>query len=374
MAGGTFAGGWWAAARFQSPAQRAAGAVAPSPGALVVGVSRSTLAQVVTAQADVVAASVTTIAVPMAASGLSVVTASPSVTGTQVSAGAVLAEVSGRPLFAVPGSFPFYRELTEGDEGPDVRQLQQALGAAGIRPTVQADGVFGTRTAAAVLALYRRSGYSTSLVTSPVVAPAEPPVSTSADEVSAVGTASTSTQTVVSVPAGDFLVVPALPALLQSAPGVGATITADSSMTFWNGDLVASSSVPPGTAATVPAEAPVRLSATDGQAVDAVVSAATPSADGTEVLLSYRASSPLPASWAGTTVLATITIQAVDGVHLVVPSRAVADSGSGDSVLVERDQRWEQVRVTVLGTLSGSSAIEPVDDGALVEGDRVKVG
>ncbi len=86
-----------------------------------------------------------------------VVTASPVAAGDRVAPGAVLVEVSGRPVIGWELPFPMYRDLRGGARGPDVRAVQQALLAAG-HYSGAVDGVYGPATALAVVALYRAAG------------------------------------------------------------------------------------------------------------------------------------------------------------------------------------------------------------------------
>jgi HlyD family secretion protein len=79
--------------------------------------------------------------------------------GQQVRAGKPLLEYSGRPVFALPGRIPAYRDLLPGETGKDVLQLQQALAALGYPTGGDDAGVFGVGTKAAVSRLYRAMGY-----------------------------------------------------------------------------------------------------------------------------------------------------------------------------------------------------------------------
>ncbi len=69
----------------------------------------------------------------------------------------VVVEVSGRPIILLRGGLPAYRDLTIGDEGRDVRQLQEALRDCGM--AVRIDGKCGAGTGYAVEKLYRSVGY-----------------------------------------------------------------------------------------------------------------------------------------------------------------------------------------------------------------------
>jgi multidrug efflux pump subunit AcrA (membrane-fusion protein) len=69
--------------------------------------------------------------------------------GKAVKALTPLVTVDGEALYGIPSSYPFYRDLREGDEGSDVTALQKALGAAGYDPG-DTDGEFGDGTADAL--------------------------------------------------------------------------------------------------------------------------------------------------------------------------------------------------------------------------------
>ena len=56
-----------------------------------------------------------------------IVTSTPIASGSQLSMGQLLGEVSGRPLFSVPVTVPLYRDLIVGSSGKDVAALQQLL-------------------------------------------------------------------------------------------------------------------------------------------------------------------------------------------------------------------------------------------------------
>ncbi len=117
----------------------------------------------VTATATVVQAETQTVSLPLA-DGRSVVTRGLVTPGQQLCAGQVLLHVNGRPLIALPGAFPSYRDLVQGNQGDDVVQLQQALVSLGY--SMRADGEFGAVTARALADLYKGLGYSASTISS----------------------------------------------------------------------------------------------------------------------------------------------------------------------------------------------------------------
>ena len=79
--------------------------------------------------------------------------------GAVVGVGQTLYEVDGRPVIAVAGSRPFWRDLTQGmTDGPDVAQLEQALADLGYGAGVTVDNHFTSATASAVKKWQRALG------------------------------------------------------------------------------------------------------------------------------------------------------------------------------------------------------------------------
>jgi hypothetical protein len=79
--------------------------------------------------------------------------------GDQVRAGRLLVEVSGRPVIALQGTVPLYRDLKPGAQGSDVGRLQDALQRLGHSTSPDNRGRFGEGTKTAVTALYDALGY-----------------------------------------------------------------------------------------------------------------------------------------------------------------------------------------------------------------------
>ncbi|MDX2294422.1 MULTISPECIES: peptidoglycan-binding protein [Streptomyces] len=88
-----------------------------------------------------------------------VVTKLPVASGQVVQAGTVLLEVSGRPVFALKGQVPVYRDLKPGAKGDDVAQLQRALDDLGHNASADETGYFGSATKKALAAFYEQIGY-----------------------------------------------------------------------------------------------------------------------------------------------------------------------------------------------------------------------
>ena len=78
--------------------------------------------------------------------------------GDEVKAGAVLAEVGGRPVIALPGAMAAYRVIAPGASGPDVAQLNKALAGLGYRAG-KGDSVTA-ETQAGLRDLYQRLGFT----------------------------------------------------------------------------------------------------------------------------------------------------------------------------------------------------------------------
>ncbi|WP_243869320.1 peptidoglycan-binding domain-containing protein [Streptomyces liangshanensis] len=87
------------------------------------------------------------------------VTKLPLLSGAKIKAGQVLLEVSGRPVIALEGNLPVYRDLKPGAEGDDVAQLQRALEKLGHGSGADAKGHFGSGTKSALAMLYQSVGY-----------------------------------------------------------------------------------------------------------------------------------------------------------------------------------------------------------------------
>ncbi|MFE0602040.1 peptidoglycan-binding protein [Streptomyces sp. NPDC058892] len=148
---------WWIASQARTPEQRASNAAAPPPSRITGKVSDRQLVETMELTGKVETASRTTITgVQPQGTSRAVVTALPAASGKSLKAGAVVAEVSGRPVLLLPGRFPAYRDLKAGDKGPDVQQLQRAL-----KPLygTAVNGTYGQATVEAVRKLYAAAGY-----------------------------------------------------------------------------------------------------------------------------------------------------------------------------------------------------------------------
>ena len=149
-----------ASTHVKSPAQRAAEAGAPRASVLTAQVARRVLTDSIVTRADVVAGTTQEIT-PTSAQGAVqlLVTGLRTAPGDTATAGRVLIEVSGRPVIALRGAVPAYRNLGPGDDGADVAELQDALRALGYSSGSDPHGHFGPGTKDMVSRLYQRLGY-----------------------------------------------------------------------------------------------------------------------------------------------------------------------------------------------------------------------
>lgn len=151
--------GWFAGQRIKSPADIAAETEAPEASLITVPVEERELSTSVVLRGQVEFDDVAEIPVNPSAEGSTIITNVPLVVGDDLVEGAVALEVAGRPLLVLEGELPVFRPLAPGVEGPDVRQLEEALTRLGY-DAGQVDEVFDNSTEDAVAAFYRAAGYS----------------------------------------------------------------------------------------------------------------------------------------------------------------------------------------------------------------------
>ncbi|MGW8353971.1 peptidoglycan-binding protein [Streptomyces wedmorensis] len=152
--------GFGASLLIKSPAQAAADSRPPAPSVITAPVEYRTLASSMIIRGTVVAGQSVEITPGGAPEGGSpTVSKLPLKAGDQVRAGRLLVEVSGRPVIALQGTVPLYRDLKPGAQGSDVGRLQDALQRLGHSTSPDNRGRFGEGTKAAVTALYDALGY-----------------------------------------------------------------------------------------------------------------------------------------------------------------------------------------------------------------------
>lgn len=375
------AGTWVIALRVQSPEQREAAASPPPAQPVTVAVTRGDLVEQTTLLTTAGYSQTTSLSLPAPADGRGVVTRQGITTGDTLSSGQVITWVNSRPVIALPGAFPLYRDLHVGDQGDDVRLLQQALSDLGYGVAV--DGTLGRATAAAVQELYTAVGAPAPTTPS---APADAPAPATPQPTAGTGTTPSAPQLVL--PASEVLVVPTLPAVVSSVPAPGTTVDEQATVVL--------STAQAALTAPVPASVEARLapgltgSATlEGTSLDVVVSEIRPPSQSTaqpetsqpdgaassEATLVLHATSGSLDAWIGRAdVLVTLDLAQPLHDELLVPQRAISlDVNGVATVLVEQeDGSFSQVRVTELGCLAGTCAVSS-EDGALTDGMNVRV-
>lgn len=412
--------GTWAVARtVQSPAQRDAAAAPPPAAPVTTTVARGDLSDEITAMASVTSAHTLTVPLSLAPSGRSVVTRTPVHAGDSLSAGAAALWVNGRPVLALPGTFPAYRDLVQGDVGDDVAQLQRALNALGY--SLVEDGQFGSATADVLSRLYRSLGCTEATVTRTI--PTTPDRGSVAGADSAAGSATgknadaasapgnTGTQpggadgqtagqaaqqtTLVTLPLSEVVYIPALDTAshtLVAVPPEGTVLSADTAV------LALSSGQPqvvaevPATVADALAPGATAMTTRDGQTVtlrlrelnERPVDASQQSAPGQQGFYNPAATwdlvfdqvngEPLPTTTGAPDTLLTIQRTPTLTDVLLVPRRAITQSSSQNTGTVLRqvpDGSYTTVSVTVLGCVGGTCALDP--GGEVAQGDKLRI-
>ncbi|MFE2290927.1 efflux RND transporter periplasmic adaptor subunit [Streptomyces sp. NPDC059452] len=155
-------GGLGASLVIKSPAQAAAEAGPPPRDVLTAPVEHRVLVSSLITRGQVVAGQTARIA-PQISGGEgaagAVITKIAAQAGSEVKQGQVLLEVAGRPVFALKGTVPVYRDLRPGATGKDVTQLQKALRDLGHGTGGDPEGTFGPGTKGALGAFYAAIGY-----------------------------------------------------------------------------------------------------------------------------------------------------------------------------------------------------------------------
>ncbi len=378
-------GGWFAASILQSPAQREAAARPPAPKPIVAEVTEGDLERIVTVPIALVAEATQSFALPQPRdASLVVVTDQRSVPGGTLKAGDVVTVLNGRPIFAMVGTFPFYRDLALGMEGPDVAQLQRSLTVAGY--PIDDDGRFGRQTMRAVESLYEAADHN--LVLPPPAPTANSPAKTVSGPETETPTSDVevpeSLRTPV-VPMSELVVSPVLPARVASTPSVGTVVNTETALALEFGGLVARAEVGDSAASQLASGMPAHITLPNGDTVTAEVSDVAPSTGNSDegektstgsTSVTLTLGGEIADDYRSQRLHASIVVAILAQSALQVPASAVvAESGGRSHVLKrETDGSFRRVAVTEKAVLEGRSAIEPSQQGALKAGDVVRVG
>jgi peptidoglycan hydrolase-like protein with peptidoglycan-binding domain len=364
----TGAAGWVVGAQITSPADAAAAHQPPPASLITVAVAKQALASTITAQGTISYTGATPLTLTGTVGGATtqLVTRAPTV-GTTVGSGQRLLEVSGRPVFLLPGQVPMYRTLSDGMKGDDVRQLQQALTALGYGHL--SNGAFDAATQIQVKRWYEHAGY-------------EPPAE--ADK--------------TIVPSGEILFLPTLPVRVDTVTTrAGATATGPIG-TVTNSAVNIQSTLPSADAQFVRAGMSAKLTLPDGTTmaakVDAIGKDAAPpitdqptppdnqqpqqqqqqqsTSDATPMRLTAADPAAL-AAYANKAAKIDIEIGKTNGDVLVVPVAAVATSQDGSTRVQVQGNDGSVHDVPVRVGLTANGLVE-VSGTGLAEGARVVVG
>jgi hypothetical protein len=298
--------------------------------------------------------------------------------------------VSERPVFALPGAFPAYRDLVPGLTGKDVQQLRDGLAKLGIRSYDRRE-YFGPSTAAAVRRFYERIGYAVP------VAPAQPPAQSQDVPVAPAqpqdppGTgAATEPEPQPMVPRSEVAFLPALPARVAAfAVGVGGLVK-DPLITFSTGGIALTARADPQNAGliTVGMRADVVAEATGFTGAGSVAEIGAPvtdtaganaGQDGTTsapyIPLLIAPPQPWPENLASSDVRVTITTAGTQSEVLAVPQAAISSTADGRTWVTVVPPAGGQRVVDVTAGISADGYVEVTPNGAeLRPGDRVVTG
>jgi peptidoglycan hydrolase-like protein with peptidoglycan-binding domain len=307
--------------------------------------------------------------------------------GDSVASGRQLAEIDGQPLFALAGTVPAWRDLTPGETGPDVTELQRALARLGYYDDGDTPGYYGPATESAVAGYFEHLGYP-------------PPVTGG-------------------VPLADVVFLPSLPATVVAVNGARGEQPGQPFLELAaRGSLALTGELPPayagqvkhglkasiydevtglhatgrvrdlGTATTLaPAGAVVDVGGGAAAASSAAAAESGSAGAGTDssgssgssaaavfIPLNVHPSRPLAAALNGENVLVTVQTGRTEGAVLAVPVAAVVTTASGTSSVTVTGARGRRtVRVTPGLSQNGYVQVTPATPGALAAGDNVVV-
>lgn len=413
--------GLGASVLIKSPEQLAAEAAGPPASVLTAEVERKVLRQTVVLRGQVSGGQVLEVTPSPAGAGASkaILTAIRLQPGSPVQHGAVVLEVSGRPLIALRGSVPAYRDLRPGAKGPDVRQLQSALRELG-HASAETDGVFGPGTKRAVTELYDQLGFepvttgesTQSTIDSGrrAVRDAERAAADAKEQVARLqregaapealaaarkaksradedlqdardSLASLEHTTGTMLPLAEYVFLPAFPSRVDK---VGAAIGAEFKaplVTISSGDLVARGTISQAQRGLLKSDLPVEIVSeiTGLSARGKIGSIGEPTAQGQSGTVGYPvtviAQEPLDSRLAGQDVRLTVEAASTGDQVLAVPLSAVFATADGAAAVLTQtsDGATHRVAVRVGTTGDGYVAVTPIV-GTLAPGNRVVIG
>jgi peptidoglycan hydrolase-like protein with peptidoglycan-binding domain len=315
--------------------------------------------------------------------------------GKTIVNGEELASIDGEPLFILAGSVPAWRDITPGESGPDVAELQKALASLGYYPGGDTPGYFGTATQDAVALYYEHLGATPPAtggvpMTDVIFLPSLPAKVVAVNggkgqqpgqpflELSARGSLALTGEL---APGYTRQVKTGLRAkIYDEVTGIHATgAIANVGTATTTTPVGAIVNVGGGAAAATAAESAASGATGSGSAGSAAGSSSSGSASNPEetafVPLAVHPSKPLPARLNGENVLVTVETGRTEGAVLTVPVAAIVTTESGTSYVTVTGAHGKKTQVPVTPGISenGYVQVTPVRGGHLAAGDSVVV-
>lgn len=360
------------ASLIRSPAEVAARIAPPNPSPIMVAAERRVISTKVVSRGTGEYGSPVKLSVTRSVlkTGPQVITRLPD-RGDKVGEGGVLMTISGRPVFALGGAQPAYRDLGPGVEGEDVKQLETALARMGL-DTGQVDGRYDTATGRAVAELYRRSGFQPMIAADAQLERIRPIEANMVSGSRASGGVQLPADEVVFVQSTGLRVSEV--AAVVGAPPTGPLLTVTNSDVSINGSLTLDE------AKLVKADMPVLIDEptlgikATGRVGRVADRPGTDGADGFHVFLQTAVNDP-PPTLIGASVRLTVSVTSTTEAVLAVPVSAVSLAPDGSS-RVQRSVAGKTEFVTVEPGVSadGLVAVTARRGGVLAAGDLVVIG
>jgi hypothetical protein len=307
----------------------------------------------------------------------------PEKAGDRVKPGHVIAEIDGRPVILLRGRLPAYRNLHEGDHGPDVTQLQRGLGRLGYAD-YDTRGYFGHSTALALLLFYRHLGYDAPIYHRRAVrSPTADRGTAAARDIATRPTASVFFIPSAYLPRSEVVFIPSRSALVTSVGGrtgdlVGGSVilTLATGGPYVTADLTGHQAAQTrrGMSATIVSASPARTVRGTVTRVGSLPPVGGPPLHGYPVLVKPRRA--LSQRMIGASVRLTLQAPVTGEPVLTVPVAAIMPASHGRANQVIKVKAGRRVRVAVVTgpTADGLVAVQPVRDGTLRPGDHVLIG
>jgi hypothetical protein len=355
----------------ESPGDVAARSDAPPPSPIIESVIEQKLSTKVRARGTGGFGSPRPVTLPTSnLGGGTVITALPA-PGDVIQEGGVLAQISGRPVLALGGEAPMFRDMGPGMSGPDIAQLEVALQRIGFNPG-NVDGFYDAGTEAAVRALYTAAGF-------------QPIVATLA-QLDAVRAAQCQTNpgscpnAGVQVPANEVFFVAGAPVQVGEVTGVVGAEASGPLMTVSDSTPKIAGSIRVEEAKLVKPGMDVDIDEPDlGIEADGKVTSVAdrPGTNGLDQFHVYFETSveDAPDRLNGVSVRVIIPIETTKDVQLTVPVSAVVLDPNGTSrVQVVTKNGLKDVQVEPGLSADGYVVVKPVEKNTLKPGDKVVVG